>query len=121
MLFTNLAMLAIAVAVSVSLDQFGPGLAFVLANPDLLAKVAKFAFCSAIGQSAIFFTMANFDPLVTTTVTTTRKIFSVLLDIASRGHVLNETQWAGVGVATLGVLGELQEKFGGAKAHGKKP
>merc|ERR1719263_2708484 len=115
MLFTNLAMLVIAVAVSASLDQFGSGLAFVL------AKVAKFAFCSAIGQSAIFFTMANFDPLVTTTVTTTRKIFSVLLDIVSRGHVLNETQWAGVGVATLGVLGELQEKFGGAKAHGKKP
>ena len=123
MLFTNAAMLVIAVAAAVALDQFGSGLAFVLANPDLLAKVAKFAFCSAIGQSAIFFTMANFDPLVTTTVTTTRKIFSVLLDIASRGHVLNETQWAGVGVATLGVLGELQEKFGGAKAHGnlKKP
>mmetsp|Transcript_18733 Transcript_18733/g.61001 ORF Transcript_18733/g.61001 Transcript_18733/m.61001 type:complete len:87 (+) Transcript_18733:1-261(+) len=85
-----------------------------------MTAAAKFAFCSAIGQSAIFFTMANFDPLVTTTVTTTRKIFSVLLDIVSRGHVLNPTQWSGVALASLGVAAELQEKFGGKKGHGKK-
>ena len=54
-----------------------------------------------------------------TTVTTTRKIFSVLLDIVSRGYVLNPTQWSGIAVASLGVLGELQEKFG-KKAHNKK-
>ena len=47
-------------------------------------KVANFCLCSALGQSAIFFTLANFDPLVCTTVTTTRKIFSVLLDIATQ-------------------------------------
>ena len=46
--------------------------------------------------------MANFDPLLVTTVTTTRKIFSVLLDIVSRGYVLNGTQWSGVAAASLG-------------------
>ena len=69
--------------------------------------------CSALGQSAIFFTLANFDPLVCTTVTTTRKIFSVLLDIVLQGHTLNEVQWGGIALACLGVLGELMEKFGG--------
>ena len=120
MLFTNFAMLCIAVAASLALDQLFSGAAFLAANPPLMTAAAKFAFCSAIGQSAIFFTMANFDPLVTTTVTTTRKIFSVLLDIVSRGHVLNPTQWSGVALASLGVAAELQEKFGGKKGHGKK-
>jgi len=120
MLFTNAAMLAIAVAVAAASDQLFSGAAFVSANPALGAAVVKFSMCSAIGQSAIFFTMANFDPLLTTTVTTTRKIFSVLLDIVSRGHVLNPVQWGGVAVCTLGVCGELQEKFGGKKDHGKK-
>merc|ERR1711865_604276 len=115
MLFTNLMMLLVAVGASTALDQLFSGVAFVSANPELMVALAKFSACSAIGQSAIFFTMANFDPLVTTTVTTVRKIFSVLLDIVSRGHVLNEIQWGGVAICSLGVLGELQEKFGGSK------
>eukprot|EP00968_Pinguiococcus_pyrenoidosus_P029219 scaffold8416_cov267-Pinguiococcus_pyrenoidosus.AAC.3 len=44
-------------------------------------RAKRFAACSAFGQSFIFYTIANFDPLVCTTVTTTRKIFSVLLSI----------------------------------------
>jgi UDP-galactose transporter B1 len=124
MLFTNLMMLIVALGASTALDQLLSGVAFVTANPELMVALAKFSACSAIGQSAIFFTMANFDPLVTTTVTTVRKIFSVLLDIVSRGHVLNEIQWGGVAICSLGVLGELQEKFGGKKApeltEGKK-
>jgi len=124
MLFTNLMMLIVALGASTALDQLFSGVAFVTANPELMVALAKFSACSAIGQSAIFFTMANFDPLVTTTVTTVRKIFSVLLDIVSRGHVLNEIQWGGVAICSLGVLGELQEKFGGKKApeltEGKK-
>merc|ERR1711865_223209 len=115
MLFTNLMMLLVAIGASTALDQLLSGVAFVSANPELMVALAKFSACSAIGQSAIFFTMANFDPLVTTTVTTVRKIFSVLLDIVSRGHVLNEIQWGGVAICSLGVLGELQEKFGGGK------
>lgn len=120
MLFTNLMMLFIAVATAMGLDQFWGGIDFLQANPEIYGAVLKFAACSAIGQSAIFFTIANFDPLITTTVTTTRKIFSVLLDIVSRGHVLNEVQWSGVGVATLGVLGELYETFSKKKPAGNE-
>ena len=119
MLFTNAAMLGVALVMALALDQFFGGVAFLLDHPDLLTAVAKFSFCSAIGQSAIFFTMANFDPLLVTTVTTTRKIFSVLLDIVSRGYVLNGTRWSGVAAASLGVLGELQEFGKKQHAHSK--
>ena len=74
------------------------------------------ALCSAIGQSFIFFTISTFDPLVTTTVTTTRKIFSVLLSIFLHGHAINEIGWAGIGCASLGIIGEMTEK----KDHGAK-
>ena len=79
-----------------------------------------FSMASAVGQNFIFYVVTQFNPLVLTTVTTTRKIFSVLLDIVSRGYVLNGTQWSGVAAASLGVLGELQEKFGKKQhAHSK--
>jgi hypothetical protein len=79
------------------------GLQFCLNNPLILQKILYFSICSAIGQSFIFFTIANFDPLVCTTVgayihtthpqyihthihldviaqvTTSRKVFSALL------------------------------------------
>jgi UDP-galactose transporter B1 len=44
------------------------GLQFCLNNPLILQKILYFSICSAIGQSFIFFTIANFDPLVCTTV-----------------------------------------------------
>ena len=72
--------------------------------------IGKFAVCSAAGQGFIFFTISTFDSLVSTTVTTTRKIFSVLLSIFTKGHQLNSQGWLGIGLAFLGILGELEEK-----------
>lgn len=63
-----------------------------------------------MGQSFIFYTISNFDPLVCSTLTTTRKIFSVLLSIFVNKHTLAPKGWAGIGVSSLGILGELQDK-----------
>lgn len=116
MTFTNSGMMLVALGVSLARGEFFDGLAFLSKHySELLPMVVKFSFCSAIGQSAIFFTMANFDSLTVTTVTTTRKIFSVLLGIFQNGKPLEPMQWCGVGIASLGVLGELQEKFGADK------
>lgn len=120
MLFTNLAMMVIALGASLGLGQFHGGVAYVATHPEIASAMMKFAACSALGQSAIFFTLANFDPLLCTTVTTTRKIFSVLLDIFTQGHVLEPLQWGGVGVASFGVALELQEKFFGKKPSAAK-
>merc|ERR1712125_254131 len=73
--------------------------------------VVLFSVCSALGQGFIFFVISSFSPLVCSTVTTTRKVFSVLLSIFTRGHRLNSQGWLGIGMAFLGILGELQEKF----------
>merc|ERR1711862_523475 len=118
MFWTNLFMCLTAVVISLVLNEAGPGLAFCSANPEIFEKIVKFALCSAVGQSFIFYTIANFDLLVLSTVTTTRKIFSVLLSIFLKGHTLSLMGWSGILLAVSGILSELQAKAT-AKKNGK--
>lgn len=60
-----------------------------MSNPKVLESILYFSACSAAGQSFIFFTISVFDPLICTTVTTTRKIFSVLFSIVIYGHTMS--------------------------------
>jgi len=115
MFWTNLYMAITAVAFSLFLGEGVSGLKFCLENPIIFNKILKFSVCSAVGQSFIFYTISNFDPLVCTTVTTTRKVFSVLLSIFLNGHAMNAQGWLGIGLASAGILSELQDK--GGKGH----
>ena len=118
MFWTNLYMCLTATFISLGLGQFTSGIDYCTANPEILSKILNFAICSAIGQSFIFYTIANFDPLVLSTVTTTRKIFSVLLSIFLKGHALSMAGWGGIGLSVLGILSEMQAKMSGkGKSH----
>merc|ERR1712066_420286 len=86
------------------------GLEFVWENKEVLEKIVKFSLCSAFGQSFIFYTIANFDPLVLSTITTTRKILSVLVSIIFKGHPLSSTGWVGISLSCGGVLSEMMAK-----------
>merc|ERR1740123_468000 len=99
--------MALAVVVAFAAGEVTPGVAFIAKNPVILTKILLFAACSAVGQSFIFFTIATFGPLKVATVTTTRKIFSVLLSIFLKGHHLSPRGWAGVGLGSVGIAGEL--------------
>jgi UDP-galactose transporter B1 len=107
MFWTNLFMAVTALVVSLANGEFFSGLDFMAKNPAITSSISKFAVCSAIGQSFIFYTISNFDSLVCTTVTTTRKIFSVLLSIFLNGHAMSTQGWAGISVASLGILAEI--------------
>ena len=119
MFWTNLFMCVTAAAIALGLGELQSGLAFCLDNPEIMSIIIKFAICSAVGQSFIFYTIANFDPLVLSTVTTTRKIFSVLLSIFLKGHALSLTGWSGIALACGGILSELTEKMGGNEKKDK--
>lgn len=120
MFWTNFYMCITACVVSAALNEIGPGLAFCSANPEIFTKIVKFALCSAVGQSFIFYTIANFDPLVLSTVTTTRKIFSVLLSIFTKGHQLSLTGWSGIALSCGGILSEMALKMGSKKKVASK-
>jgi solute carrier family 35 (UDP-galactose transporter), member B1 len=118
MFWTNLFMCLTAALIALGLGEVQSGAVYCLNNPEILNKIVKFAICSAVGQSFIFYTIANFDPLVLSTVTTTRKIFSVLLSIFLKGHALSLTGWSGIALACGGIISELTEKMGGG--HSKE-
>jgi len=114
--FTNFYMTITAIVFVFGMGELEPGLAFLKKNPGIFNDIMKFAACSAVGQAFIFYMISSFDPLVCTTVTTTRKVFSVLLSIFTKGHKLNEQGWAGIGLACFGILGELQHKYSLSRA-----
>ena len=93
MLWTNLFMCVFGVMISLTLGDFASGMNYCSENPEVFSLIWRFSLCSAIGQSFIFYTVARFDPLVCGTVTTTRKIFSVLLSIFFKGHVVTFQGW----------------------------
>ena len=100
--------------------EFMRGMTFCLQNPIIYTKICLFAGCSAIGQSFIFFTIANFDSLTTTTITTTRKVLSTLLSIFTEGHSMSAVGWAGVSVASVGISMEIVDKVRGEKPRDDK-
>mmetsp|Transcript_16061 Transcript_16061/g.61242 ORF Transcript_16061/g.61242 Transcript_16061/m.61242 type:complete len:324 (-) Transcript_16061:1232-2203(-) len=110
MFWINFFMTGIAIVLAFALGEVQPGVEFLMNNPEILRKIGVFAVCSAVGQNFIFYTIAKFDSLTCTTITTTRKIFSVLLSIFVNGHSLNTQGWAGIAIASLGILGELEMK-----------
>jgi len=120
MFWTNLFMMITAAVFSLVLGEAIGGIQFCLKNPVIVEKILKFSVCSAFGQSFIFYTISNFDPLVCTTVTTTRKVFSVLLSIFLNGHPMNNQGWCGIALASAGILSELQDKSGDKGHHGKE-
>lgn len=119
MFWTNLFMCLTAVVIAGVLGEMASGVSFLLANPEIMGKIGRFAVCSAVGQSFIFYTIANFDPLILSTVTTTRKIFSVLLSIFLKGHSLSLTGWSGIALSVSGILSELQAKAASKKSKSK--
>jgi UDP-galactose transporter B1 len=120
MYYTNAYMLLVAGLIAFGLGEFQSGYDYIKINPEIFPMILKFSLCSAVGQSFIFYTIAHFDPLVCTTVTTTRKIFSVVLSIVFKGHALSFQGWSGVLLASSGIASEVHEKYHRAKANASK-
>merc|ERR1719297_603750 len=107
MFWTNFFMMIVGALAALGLGEIATGTAYLLANPAILPKVLAFGVCSAIGQSFIFFVVSEYGPLKNATVTTTRKIFSVLLSIFINNHPLNWIGWMGILMGSAGIIGEL--------------
>lgn len=111
LLYTNLSMASVALTIALASNDWKHGWEFVSQNPEILRMIMLCCGCSAVGQSFIFYVVANFDPLVCSTVTTTRKIMSVVWSITTKGHVLSEQGSLGLLVAVSALLLEVQGKF----------
>ncbi|CCI49424.1 unnamed protein product [Albugo candida] len=87
------------------------GMRFCMENPTILQSIFYFSICSAMGQNFIYFTIQRFSALTCTTITTTRKFFTILFSVFWFGNQLSWVSWAGVAVVFLGLSGEITSKY----------
>lgn len=78
------------------LGQLSYGFLYVMAHPGMLQLLCLLGIFSACGQVFIFFTIRTFDSLTLSTITTTRKFFTIITSVAIHGHVLGLQQWLSV-------------------------
>jgi UDP-galactose transporter B1 len=83
---------------------------FIIAHPRVLWPILLFALLSAFGQAIILHALFRFDSLVVTTITTTRKFFTILASVVWFGHSLSMVQWLGVSLVFLGLAGDIAFK-----------
>jgi len=95
--------------------QFMGFIEYVKAHPAVMTDLVLLALLGTLGQIFIFFTIANFSPLILSIITTTRKFFTVLVSIVMYNHPINALQWASIGLVFIGVFIEM---LGSKKGHG---
>lgn len=93
-------------------------IAFIVRYPSTLADMMAFSVVSALGQNFIFYTVRNFNALIVTTITTTRKMFTVLLSIFLYNHAMVSRQWFGLLLVFVAITWEAvaKQKAKAAKA-----
>lgn len=135
MLWTNISGCLVAIGLGLFTGHVTDGLAFCSKYPEALTAIAVYSFASAVGQVFIYYTVTEFGPLLLTTVTTTRKIFSTLyslfrnpksciwgvvpgcltmLDAGDGKGLLSAMSWGGCGLVFLGIFIEVAEKYAGS-------
>merc|ERR1719240_2188493 len=81
MLYTNLSGCLVAVGLAMATGHLGGGINFCTKYPEVMNAILLYSLASAVGQVFIYYTVTEFGPLLLTTVTTTRKIFSTLYSV----------------------------------------
>ncbi|GAX09701.1 hypothetical protein FisN_19Lh170 [Fistulifera solaris] len=66
-------------------------------------KIAALNMTVAAGQVFIFLTITWYSPVMTTTFTTTRKFFTILLSVWTYGHHFSTWQWLAVALVFTGL------------------
>lgn len=116
-LYSHLSMACVSLVISILTGDLWEGIAFLNDHPVILCMVVELCLCSVVGTFFIFYVIANFDPLVCATVTTTRKIMSALVSVTFKGHQLTVYGFLGLGLAMCGLFLEVAGKAVTSQHH----
>ncbi len=94
-------------------------LKYLSTHPDVAWALLYFSLTSAFGQIFIFYTIRTFDSLTLSTITTTRKFFTIVMSVVVHGNKLLNQQWLGVAIVFTGLAIEIYEGERSKKA--KRP
>ncbi|KAL7531276.1 hypothetical protein ACHAXR_003953 [Thalassiosira sp. AJA248-18] len=112
MLYINLYATLILLPASHYIGQFQRGLAIMFSNSSSKSMMLlQLNLSASLGQVFIFLTIHHFSPLTCTTITTTRKFFTILLSVYKFGHVLDVWQWVSIGLVFGGLYLQIVAKI----------
>ena len=121
MLWLNVYATLILASLSHYSGQLQRGLDILLSNNSAKSWLLfQLNFSASLGQVFVFLTIHNFSPLTTTTITTTRKFFTILLSVYKFGHVLTWSQWSSVCLVFGGLYLGIIAKFYNEKPDKRK-
>jgi len=103
MFYSNLWASVVMFFVVVATGDLHRALDFCARNPQIVPQLALFSLCSALGQNFIFYTIHQFGALTCTTVTTTRKFFTILVSVLWFSHYVSPIQWLAVTLVFIGL------------------
>ena len=81
--------------------EAGRALAFVRAHPAVTRDLAAFLVSKAVGNLCVYKLLRESGTIVVATITTLRKVLSVLLSVLIYGHAVGPVQWAGIALVFL--------------------
>jgi len=96
MLYINLYALLFLIPIAVSSGQWMEGIRLLKDSEQLRSSLAILNGFVSLGQIFIFLTITWYSSLVTTTITTTRKFFTILFSVLYFGHKFSVGQWTSV-------------------------
>jgi UDP-galactose transporter B1 len=103
MLYVNLYSLIFLIPMAVTSGQWVEGIRLLKDNEQLRLSLALLNGVVSIGQVFIFLTITWYSSLVTTTITTTRKFFTILFSVLHFGHSFSVGQWTSVAMVFGGL------------------
>ncbi|KAL7545859.1 hypothetical protein ACHAWF_009212 [Thalassiosira exigua] len=112
MLYINLYATLMLLPASHCMGQLRQGMNMLLSSGGRKSMLLfQLNLSASLGQVFIFLTIHHFSPLTCTTITTTRKFFTILLSVYKFGHVLGVWQWISVGLVFGGLYLEIVAKI----------
>jgi len=103
MLYVNLYATFFFIPLSILTQEWSHGWQLLQQNPEIQQSILWLNCAAAAGQIFIFLTITWYSSLICTTITTTRKFFTILLSVVHFGHVFTSTQWMSVGLVFFGL------------------
>ena len=73
-------------------------------NSNLGFRLFILNIASGCGQVFVFLTLTWYSPVMTTTITTTRKFFTILLSVQTFGHGFSNRHWISVAMVFTGLV-----------------
>jgi solute carrier family 35 (UDP-galactose transporter), member B1 len=107
MFFINLSALVLSFFLAIITGEGSSGLIFTQENPEVVPFMQIAAVTSTLGQGFVFFIISNCDSLTLASITTSRKLLTIMLSIYLFEHKISYIQRVGIALVFCGLIFEL--------------